>query len=140
MGGRQFHQVIDLSYGIRRFSAAFAIPILSIIHPGLRSDTYSFRIILILSSNLRLGLPKDLFPVGLPVKILKAFLLSPIVAKWPAHLYLLHLITLTIRWTVQTMNFLMCSLLHSSFFFLFGLNIRLRSLFLHTLSDLFYIK
>ena len=28
--------------------------------------------ILILSSYLRLGLPKGLFPVGLPVKILKA--------------------------------------------------------------------
>jgi hypothetical protein len=30
--------------------------------------TYFFRSILILSSHLRLGLPKGLFPVGLPVK------------------------------------------------------------------------
>ena len=36
----------------------------------------SLKSILILSSNLRLGLPKGLFPVGLPVKILKAFLHS----------------------------------------------------------------
>ena len=41
----------------------------------------ALRSILILSSYLRLGLPKDLFPVGLPVKILKALLISSIVAK-----------------------------------------------------------
>ena len=33
----------------------------------------SLRSILILSSHLRLGLPKSLFPEGVPVKILKAF-------------------------------------------------------------------
>ena len=38
----------------------------------------SSRSTLILSSHLRLGLPKDLFPAGLPVKILKALLLSSI--------------------------------------------------------------
>ena len=38
------------------------------------------RSILILSSYLRLGLPKGLFPVGLPVKILKALLTSSILA------------------------------------------------------------
>ena len=31
---------------------------------------------LILSPNLRLGLPKGIFPVGLPVKILKGILAS----------------------------------------------------------------
>ena len=36
----------------------------------------SSRFILILSSNLRLGLPKGLFPVGLPTKILKTLLPS----------------------------------------------------------------
>ena len=35
------------------------------------------RSIQILSSHLRLGLPKNLFPVGVPVKILKAFVLLP---------------------------------------------------------------
>jgi hypothetical protein len=50
-----------------------------------------------LSSHLRLGLPKGLFPVGLPVKILKALLPSYILATCSAHLNLLDLITLTIR-------------------------------------------
>ena len=35
------------------------------------------RSIPILSSHLRLGLPKDFFPVGLPVKILEAFYPPP---------------------------------------------------------------
>ena len=55
----------------------------------------SSRSILILSSHLRLGLPKGLFPVGLPVKILKALLPCSILATW-SHLNLLDLITLTI--------------------------------------------
>ena len=42
-----------------------------------------------LSSHLRLGLPKGIFPVGLPVKkILKAFPPSSILATSPAHLNL----------------------------------------------------
>ena len=41
-------------------------------------------------------LPKGLFPVGLPVKILKALLYSSILATCPAHLNLIDLITLTI--------------------------------------------
>ena len=45
----------------------------------------SLRFILILSSHLRLGLPKGLFPVGLPVNILKA-LLPFIPATRPARL------------------------------------------------------
>ena len=49
-----------------------------------------------LSSQLLLGLPNGLFPVGLPVKILKALLPSSILATCPAHLNLLDLITLTI--------------------------------------------
>ena len=38
-----------------------------------------------LSSHLCLGLPEVLFPVGLPVKILKALLSSSILATCPAH-------------------------------------------------------
>ena len=38
--------------------------------------------ILILSSHLRLGLPKGLFPVGLPFKILKALLIYSILTAW----------------------------------------------------------
>ena len=52
--------------------------------------------ILILSSHLRLGLPNGLFPVDVPVKILKTLLPSSLLATCPAHLNLLDLITLTI--------------------------------------------
>ena len=55
----------------------------------------SLKSILILSSHLRLGLPKGLFPVGLPVKVLKE-LSSSILATWSAHFNLLDLFTLTI--------------------------------------------
>ena len=70
------------------------IPILSRVNPIPRIDTYFFKI----NSNivLRLGLPKGLFPVGLPVKILKALLPSSILDIWPAHLKLLGLIALTL--------------------------------------------
>ena len=50
---------------------------------------------LILSSHLRLGLP-GLFPIGLPVTILKALLPSSILDTCPAHLNLLDLHTPTI--------------------------------------------
>ena len=40
--------------------------------------------------------PKGLFPVGLPVKILKALLPSSILATCPAYLNVLDVITLTI--------------------------------------------
>ena len=64
--------------------------ILSRINPITRIDTYPFKV----HSNV--GLPKGLFPVCLPVKILKALLPSSILATCPAHLNLLDLITLTI--------------------------------------------
>jgi hypothetical protein len=48
-------------------------PILSRIDLIPRIDTYSLRLILILSSHLCLGLPKSVFPVGLIVKILKTY-------------------------------------------------------------------
>ena len=49
-----------------------------------------------MSSHQRLGLPKGLFPVALPFKILKALPPSSILATYPVHLNLLDLITLTI--------------------------------------------
>ena len=72
--------------------------------------------ILLLSSHLLLGFPKGIFPVGLPVKILKAFLPSSIMATCLAHLNLLDLITLTMLgeryklWSSSLWN-----LLHSPF-------------------------
>ena len=90
-----------MAYGTRRSNAKVhkgspIIPILSRINPIPRIDSYFFKVILILSSHLRLDLPKGLFRVGLPVKILKDLLPSSILATCPAHLNLLDLITLTI--------------------------------------------
>jgi hypothetical protein len=51
---------------------------------------------LILFSHLCLGLPKCLFPVDLPIKILKALLPSSIMTICPANLNLLYFITLAI--------------------------------------------
>ena len=84
-------------YGTRRFNSQVSpiIPILSRINPISRIDTY-VRFILILSSHLRLGLAKGLFPVYLPVNILKALLPSSILATWPAHLNRLHLLVILI--------------------------------------------
>jgi len=86
-----------------------------------------------LSSHLRLGLPKGIFPAGLPVKILKA-LPSSILATWSAHHNLLDLINLTIlgdRHKLRSSS--LWSLLHSPFLPLLGPNIRLCILFSNTL-------
>jgi hypothetical protein len=61
------------------------VPILSQINPVHTTPSY----VLILSFHLRLGLPSGLFPSGFPIKILYAFLFSPIRATWPSHLILL---------------------------------------------------
>jgi hypothetical protein len=97
------------------------IPILSRINPIPHIDTYLFKVHLILSSHLRLGHPKALFRVGLPVKILKALLHSSILATCPAHLNFLDLITLTIlgeRYKLRSSS--LWSLLHSPFSSLLG--------------------
>ena len=70
------------------------------------------RSILIVSSHLRLGLHKGLFPVGLPIRILKESYLLP----WRAHVNFLDLITLTIlveRYKLWRSS--LWSLLHSLF-------------------------
>jgi hypothetical protein len=91
----------SMAYGKRRFNGAFA-KALQESPSGAESTQFlilipiSLRSILILFSHLRLGLPKDLFSVHIPVKSLKVLLSSSILATWPAHLNLLDLITLSI--------------------------------------------
>ena len=58
------------------------IPILSRINPIPRIDTHFFKIHSNIILHLRLGFPKGLFPVGIPVKILKTLLPSSILATW----------------------------------------------------------
>ena len=84
-----------MSYGIRKFNSEFKIPFLSRTNPTPRMGTYSLRSILILSSHLRLNLPKDLFSIDLPVKIFKKILRYFILATLPALFNRLDLITQT---------------------------------------------
>ena len=72
------------------------IPTLSRINLIPRMMHISLRSILIFPCHLCLGLPKWIFLVGLPVKILRAFLLFSILVTWPSHLSFLDLIALTI--------------------------------------------
>ena len=127
-----------MAYGTRRLNAAFARTPQKSLSWAESTQLPAFipispRSILILSSYLRLGLPKFLFLVGLPVKILKALLPSSILARCPTHL--LDLITLTIlgerykQWSSS-----LWSLLHSPWESLLGPNIRLRIRFSNTLS------
>ena len=80
--------------------------ILSRINPIIRIDTYLFKVHSNIDLPSSLGLPNGLFPVGLPVKILKTLPPSSIMATCPAHLNLLDLIPLPIlgespEWTLK---------------------------------------
>jgi len=68
-------------------------PFLSQINLVHAPNPTSWRSILILSSNLGLGLPSRLFPSGFPTKTLYAPLFSPIHITWPVYLILLDFIT-----------------------------------------------
>ena len=124
-----FHHIINsMAYGTKRFNLALTSPT----NPIARIED-SFRN---MSSQLRLGLPKGIFPVTVPVTIFKELLPSSILATWLPHLNLLYLITLTILG--ERYKLWSCSLwilLHSSFVSHFGPNIRLRILFSNTLSQ-----
>jgi hypothetical protein len=63
---------------------------------SISSHSMSLRSILILSTHLRLGLSSGLFPSGLPINILYAFIFCSIRATCPAHLTILNLIVLII--------------------------------------------
>ena len=72
--------------------SSLLIPILNPLNPIPRIDTYFFKI----HSNIVLPPTSRLSKaLGLSVKVLKVLLPSSILAKWPVHLNLLDLITLT---------------------------------------------
>jgi hypothetical protein len=66
-----------------------------------------------LSSHLRLGLPSCLFPSGLPINILYAFLFFSNRTIWPAHLILIDLIiVITVGEGSKLWSFSLCGFPH----------------------------
>jgi len=62
------------------------------------------RSILILSFNLRLGLPRGLFQSSFPTKTVNEFIISPMRATWSAHIILFQLIILIIFCEAYTLR------------------------------------
>ena len=95
------------------------------------------RSILILSSHLRFGLLKGLFPSGFPTKTL--YMPLPIRAKCPAYLILPDFITRTILGEeYRSLSSSLCNFLHSPVTpSLLGPNILLNTLFSNTLTLMF---
>ena len=129
-GARRF---ITEFTSVRHLSLFWASPIQSIyLHPT------SWRSILILCTNLHLGLPSGIFTSGLPNQDLYTPLSPPIRATCPAHLILLDFITHTILGDeYRSLSSSLCSLLHSPVTSsLLGPNILLNTIFSNTLSFL----
>jgi hypothetical protein len=97
----QLVKELPASYGTRRFTIVltrvrhWSLPWARWIHSTL-SHPISLRFIIILSSDLRPGLPSGLFPSGFPTKIMYAFIIYPMHATCSTHLILLDMIALTI--------------------------------------------
>ena len=88
-----------MAYGIRRFNAAITRTLQKTLSWAVSTQflvliPISLTSFLILSFLLLIGLHKGLSSVGVPVKMLKAFLPYSILATWPAHFNLLDLFTL----------------------------------------------
>ena len=104
-------------------------PFQSRINPIPCIDTYFFKFHPNIALAFKSRPSKGLFPINLPVKILREFLHPFIMATWPAYLNLLDLITLSIlgerykQWRSSLWN------LHSLFSLPIGPNIHLRSCF-----------
>ena len=81
----------NLKVHYRPYISLPLVSIFSKIYPVPRIQSTSFKSILILSSHLCLGLPKDLFPSGFTTKILYTFMDCSICATCPAHLSCLDL-------------------------------------------------
>ena len=129
-GTRRFITVLT---NVRHLSLSWASPIQSTYpHPT------SWISILILSTQLCLGLPSGLFPSGFPTKTLHDPLSSPIRATCPAHLILLDFISRTILGEeYRSLSSSLCSFLHSPVTSsLLGPNILLNTIFSNNLRFL----
>jgi hypothetical protein len=109
--------------------------ILSHINPGHIILSY-LRFILILSSDQRLALPRDLFPPGFITKILYAFFLAPMSVIFSAHLIIVDLFVVVILgeecklWSSSLCSSLQSPIISS----LFGPNVLLNASFSNTFS------
>jgi len=107
------------------------VPILSQNNPVHAPHFTSWRFILILSINLRLGLPSGLFPSGFLTKILYATFLSPYMLHAPPFSFFARIIFFEYRLLSSSL----CSFLHSPVTsFLLGPNILRSTQFSNTLS------
>ena len=117
--GLQLVKKFPAFYGTRRFITALtSVRHLSLFWASPIQSTYphptSWRSILILFTDLRLGLPSGLFPSGFPTKTLYAYIFSPISATCPAYLIILDFITRTILGEeYRSFSSSLCNLLHS---------------------------